>query len=66
MSRGLISGGYGCEKKERVIKSSCGILGAVKLEKDFAADLSALKEAVKFDLNVDFCLMARLGLGGNA
>lgn len=40
------------------------MLGAVKFEKDFAADFKALNEAVKFDLNVDFCLTTRLGLCG--
>jgi len=44
--------------------SSCGMLGAVKFEKDFAADLRALNEAVKLDLKVDFCFTARFGLGG--
>jgi len=29
---------------------------AVKLEKDFAADLRALREAVRLDLRVDFFL----------
>jgi hypothetical protein len=37
------------------------MLGAVKFENDFAADLSALKEAVKFDLKVDFCFTTRFG-----
>jgi hypothetical protein len=41
------------------------MLGAVKFEKDFAADLSALMDAVKLDLNVDFCFTARLGRCGN-
>lgn len=65
MSLGRISGGYGWEKNERVSKSSCGMLGAVKFENDFAADFNALSEAVKLDLNADFCLTARFGLCGN-
>lgn len=44
-------------------RSSCGILGAVKFEKDLAADFSALKDAVRLDLNEDFCLTAAFGLG---
>jgi hypothetical protein len=36
-----------------VRKSSGGIIGAVRLEKDLAADLSAFKEAVRFDLKAD-------------
>jgi hypothetical protein len=40
------------------------MLGAVKFEKDFAADLRALKEAVRLDLKEDFCLTACFGLGG--
>jgi hypothetical protein len=47
------------ESRERVSISSAGMLGAVKLEKDFAADLSALSEAVRFDLKVDFGLIVR-------
>lgn len=38
---------------ERVRKSSAGMEGAVKLEKDLAADLSASRDAVKLDLKVD-------------
>lgn len=38
--------------KDRVRKSSGGTLGAVKFEKDFAADLSAWSDAVRLDLNV--------------
>ena len=45
-------------KRERVSMSSEGMLGAVKLENDLAADLRALKDAVRFDLNVDFGLTA--------
>lgn len=47
---------------ERVSRSSEGMLGAVKLEKDFAAVLSAWREAVRFDLKVDFGGLRR-GLG---
>lgn len=56
MSRGRISGGYfgEGESMERVRRSSGGMLGAAKLEKDFAAVLSAVREAVRFDLKVDF------------
>jgi hypothetical protein len=39
------------DSSDRVRKSSGGTLGAVKLEKDLAADLSAWRDAVKFDLN---------------
>lgn len=39
------------DSKARVRKSSGGILGAVKLEKDLAADLMACNDAVRFDLN---------------
>lgn len=39
--------------------SSDGILGAVKFEKDLAADLSAFSDAVRLDLNVDLGLMVR-------
>jgi hypothetical protein len=48
------------ERSERVRKSSGGTLGAVKLENDFAADLSAWSEAVRFDLN-DLNRMDALG-----
>lgn len=36
-----------------VRKSSGVIMGVVRLENDLAADLNALSEAVKFDLNAD-------------
>jgi len=48
---------------DRVSMSSEGILGAVKLEKDLAADLSALRDAVRFDLSVDLCFTVRLTRG---
>ena len=48
------------ESSERVRRSSGGTLGAVKLENDFAADLSAWSEAVRFDLN-DLNRMDALG-----
>jgi len=38
---------------ERVSRSSGGMEGAVKLEKDLAADLRAWREAVRLDLKVD-------------
>ena len=38
---------------DRVRKSSGSIIGAVKLENDFAADRNAFNEAVKFDLKAD-------------
>jgi len=44
------------EMIDRVRKSSGVIIGAVRLESDFAADRSAFNEAVKFDLNADFLL----------
>jgi hypothetical protein len=37
-----------------VRKSSGVIMGAVMFEIDFAADLNARKDAVKFDLKADF------------
>lgn len=37
-----------------VRKSSGVINGVVRLEKDFAADLKARNDAVRFDLNADF------------
>ena len=39
------------DNKARVRKSSGGTLGAVKLEKDLAADLMACSDAVRLDLN---------------
>lgn len=39
--------------RERVSRSSGGMEGAVKLEKDLAADLRAWKEAVRLDLKED-------------
>jgi len=38
---------------DRVKKSSGVIIGAVRLEIDFAADRRAFRDAVKFDLNAD-------------
>lgn len=51
------------ENRDRVSMSSDGILGAVKLEKDFAADLSALRDAVRLDLKLDFFPTVRVVLG---
>lgn len=39
------------DKSDLVRRSSGGTLGAVKFEKDFAADLSAWNDAVRLDLN---------------
>lgn len=41
------------EMIERVRKSSGVIIGAVRLEKDLAAERSAFRDAVRFDLNAD-------------
>jgi hypothetical protein len=41
------------EMIDRVRKSSGGIMGAVRLENDLAADLSARSDAVRFDLKAD-------------
>lgn len=43
--------------------SSDGMDVAVKLEKDFAADLRALREAVRLDLRLDFFLTGSLVRG---
>ena len=42
------------ERMERVRRSSGGREGAVKLEKDFAADLRARSEAVRLDVRLNF------------
>jgi hypothetical protein len=52
--RGRISEAYRDEKSERVRKSSEGSDGAVKLEKAFAAERMAWKDAVRLDLKDDF------------
>lgn len=39
------------DNRDLVSRSSGGTLGAVKFENDFAADLSAWKDAVRLDLN---------------
>jgi hypothetical protein len=51
------------EKRERLSISSEGILGAVKFENDLAADFRAFRDAVRFDLKVDFGLIVRSGWG---
>lgn len=56
MSLGRISLANLGEKIDRASMSSEGIEVAVKLEKDLAADLRAFKEAVRFDLRLDFFL----------
>jgi hypothetical protein len=43
--------------------SSEGMLGAVKLEKDFAADFRAFREAVRFDLKLEFFFTVFVALG---
>jgi hypothetical protein len=39
---------------DRVKKSSGVTIGAVRLEKDIAADRRAFRDAVRFDLKADF------------
>jgi hypothetical protein len=52
--RGRISGAYRSDdaNRLRVKKSSDGREGAVKLEKDLAAERKACREAVRLDLNL--------------
>lgn len=60
MSFGRISLAKRGEKSDRASISSDGMEVAVKLEKDFAADLRALRDAVRLDLRLDFFLTGSL------
>lgn len=53
--RSSVKGTFGSMAIIDLVRKSSGvIMGAVMFEMDFAADLNARKDAVKFDLKADF------------